>query len=147
MARLRLLQWYCWDAYHDRVRLSHRLFSRAIPAAVLRSICHLTGMRVELITIGDELLLGFTVDTNAAHISRTLAEAGVEIVRRTTVGDEAARIAPAVREALERTGAVITTGGLGPTSDDLTKPAIAEIFGRQMKLDEAMATRLEERWR
>jgi nicotinamide-nucleotide amidase len=104
-------------------------------------------MQVELITIGDELLLGFTIDTNAAHISRTLAAAGVEIVRRTTVGDEPGKIASAVREALDRTGAVITTGGLGPTSDDLTKPAIAKIFGRRMKLDEGIASALEQRWR
>lgn len=103
--------------------------------------------QVELITIGDELLLGFTIDTNAAHISRTLAAAGVEVVRRTTVGDEPEKIAGAVREALERTGAVITTGGLGPTSDDLTKPAIAKIFGREMKLDEGIASALEARWR
>ena len=107
----------------------------------------MSSLQVELITIGDELLLGFTIDTNAAHIARTLAANGVEIVRRTTVGDEAPRIAAAVREALDRTGAVITTGGLGPTSDDLTKPAIAAIFGRPMKLDEAVATKLEERWR
>jgi len=106
-----------------------------------------SSLQVELITVGDELLLGFTIDTNAAHIARTLAANGVEIVRRTTVGDEAPRIAAAVREALDRTGAVITTGGLGPTSDDLTKPAIAAIFGRPMKLDEAIATKLEERWR
>jgi nicotinamide-nucleotide amidase len=106
-----------------------------------------SSLRVELITIGDELLLGFTIDTNAAHIARTLAASGVEIVRRTTVGDEADKIAQAVREALDRTGAVITTGGLGPTSDDLTKPAIAKIFGREMKLDEALVAKLEERWR
>jgi nicotinamide-nucleotide amidase len=103
--------------------------------------------QVELITIGDELLLGFTIDTNAAYISRVLAAKGIEIVRRTTVGDEADRIAAAVREALDRTGAVITTGGLGPTSDDLTKPSIAHIFGREMKLDESIAAQLEQRWR
>ena len=103
--------------------------------------------QVELITIGDELLLGFTIDTNAAHISRVLAAKGIEIVRRTTVGDEADKIAAAVREALDRTGAVITTGGLGPTSDDLTKPSIARIFGREMKLDESIAAQLEQRWR
>jgi nicotinamide-nucleotide amidase len=107
----------------------------------------LSSPQVELITIGDELLLGFTIDTNAAHIARTLAASGIEIVRRTTVGDEAGNIARAVREALDRTGAVITTGGLGPTSDDLTKPAIAKIFGREMRLDEVLATKLEERWR
>jgi nicotinamide-nucleotide amidase len=106
----------------------------------------LTGQRVELITIGDELLLGFTIDTNAAHISRTLAAAGIEIVRRTTVGDVAEQITSAVREALDRTGAVITTGGLGPTSDDITKPAIARIFGRKMKVDEDIAALLEKRW-
>jgi nicotinamide-nucleotide amidase len=104
-------------------------------------------LKVELITIGDELLLGFTIDTNAAHIARTLSAAGVEIVRRTTVGDEAEKIAAAVRDALDRTGAVITTGGLGPTSDDLTKPSIARIFGRRMKLDEAIASALEQRWK
>ncbi|HXL86762.1 MAG TPA: competence/damage-inducible protein A, partial [Gemmatimonadaceae bacterium] len=103
--------------------------------------------QVELITIGDELLLGFTIDTNAAHISRVLAASGIEIARRTTVGDDAEKIAQAVQEALDRTGAVITTGGLGPTSDDLTKPAIARIFGRAMKTDEAIATKMEERWR
>jgi nicotinamide-nucleotide amidase len=104
-------------------------------------------MQVELITIGDELLLGFTIDTNAAHISRTLAAAGVDVVRRATVGDEPEKIASAVREALDRTGAVITTGGLGPTSDDLTKPAIAKIFGRRMKLDAGIANAIEQRWR
>lgn len=107
----------------------------------------MSARQVELITIGDELLLGFTIDTNAAHISRVLAAKGIEIVRRTTVGDEAEKIAVAVREALDRTGAVITTGGLGPTSDDLTKPSIARIFGREMKLDESIAAELEKRWR
>jgi nicotinamide-nucleotide amidase len=106
-----------------------------------------SSLQVELITIGDELLLGFTIDTNAAHISRTLAASGVDVVRRTTVGDEAEKIAVAVHEALDRTGAVITTGGLGPTSDDLTKPAIAKIFGREMKLDEEIAAKIEERWK
>src|SRR3982751_4007619 len=96
-------------------------------------------MLIELITIGDELLLGYTVDTNAAHLARKLAAVGVSIVRRATVGDDAKDIASAVREALDRTGAVVTTGGLGPTSDDRTRPAIAELFGRDLVPD-------EERW-
>lgn len=104
-------------------------------------------MKIELVTIGDELLLGFTVDTNAAFAARHLAEIGVEIVRRTTVGDEAESIAAAVREALERTGAVVTTGGLGPTSDDLTKPSIAAIFGRGMRFDDEHWAWMEARWR
>lgn len=104
-------------------------------------------MKVEVVTIGDELLLGFTIDTNAAHLARVLAAEGVEIVRRTTCGDTAESIAAAVSDALARTGAVITTGGLGPTSDDLTKPSIAALFGREMVLDEAHLAWMQERWR
>lgn len=103
-------------------------------------------MEVELITIGDELLLGFTIDTNAAHLARELAAIGIGIRRRGTVGDVAEDIASVVREALDRTGAVITTGGLGPTSDDLTKPSIAAIFGRGMRLDEEHVAWMEQRW-
>ena len=103
-------------------------------------------MHIEVVTIGDELLLGYTIDTNAAHLARALAGEGVEISRRTTVGDSAATIATAVREALDRTGAVITTGGLGPTSDDLTKPSIAALFGREMVLDEEHLAWMEERF-
>lgn len=104
-------------------------------------------MKIEVVTIGDELLLGYTIDTNAAHLARVLAAEGVEIERRTTCGDTADAIATAVREALDRAGAVITTGGLGPTSDDLTKPSIAALFGREMVLDDAHLAWMEERWR
>ncbi len=103
-------------------------------------------MNVEVVTIGDELLLGFTVDTNGAHMARELAAAGISVVRRSTVGDGPDQIAAVVREALDRTGAVITTGGLGPTSDDLTKPSIAAIFGRSMKFDDAIWEALKVRW-
>lgn len=89
-------------------------------------------MNVEVVTIGDELLLGHTIDSNAAWLARELSAIGVSIVRRSTVGDAAADIADAVRDAVERTGGVITTGGLGPTSDDRTKPAIAALFGREL---------------
>ncbi len=104
-------------------------------------------MKIEIVTIGDELLLGYTIDTNAAYLARVLAAEGVEISRRTTCGDTADSIATAVREALERAGAVITTGGLGPTSDDLTKPSIAALFGREMMLDDAHLAWMRERWR
>ncbi len=103
-------------------------------------------MKVEVVTIGDELLLGFTIDTNAAHLARELAAIGVEISRRTSVGDSAGDIASAVREALDRSDGVITTGGLGPTSDDMTKPAIAALFGREMRRDEEVVRSLRERW-
>lgn len=103
-------------------------------------------MKVEVVTIGDELLLGFTVDTNAAHLARELASIGVGIVRRATVGDSAADIATAVGEALDRSDGVITTGGLGPTADDMTKAAIAALFGREMVRDESIVQWLHERW-
>jgi len=102
---------------------------------------------VELITIGDELLLGFTVDTNAAYASRQLANVGIQVVRRTTVGDDLDGIEQAVRAALDRAGAVITTGGLGPTADDMSKTAVARVFGTKLELDQEHLTWLEERWR
>ena len=104
-------------------------------------------MKIEIITIGDELLLGFTTDTNAAYLARELAAHGVEVVRRATVGDDAQAIASAVRDALDRTGAVITTGGLGPTADDLTKQAIAALFGRDLEMREEIVAMIEERFR
>ncbi|HEV8363802.1 MAG TPA: molybdopterin-binding protein, partial [Gemmatimonadaceae bacterium] len=104
-------------------------------------------MEVELITIGDELLLGLTIDTNAAWLARELGTIGVRVAWRTTVGDTAENIAAAVRVALDRTGAAITTGGLGPTADDLTKPAVAEVFGRSMHFDEDLWEGLKRLWR
>lgn len=103
-------------------------------------------MRIEIVTIGDELLLGFTVDTNSAHLARELAAIGVEITHRASVGDNADDIARAVGTAIERTGAVITTGGLGPTADDMTKPAIARLFGKGMYRDEAIVDAMKARW-
>jgi nicotinamide-nucleotide amidase len=102
---------------------------------------------VELITIGDELLLGFTIDTNGAHIARRLADQGIAVVRRASVGDDVDAIIAALGEALERTGAVITTGGLGPTSDDLTRDALARVFERELRLDQAHLDWMGERWK
>lgn len=112
---------------------------------------HGVGMRreltaIEIVTIGDELLSGATLDSNAATIARALEPLGLRVVRRTTVGDEAADIAEAVASALARTGAVITTGGLGPTNDDTTKAAVAGVFGRPLEFREDLWARLKERW-
>jgi nicotinamide-nucleotide amidase len=104
-------------------------------------------MQVELITIGEELLLGFTVDTNAAFLGRELSALGVSVRRRATVGDDAAEITAAVTGALSRSDGVITTGGLGPTSDDITKPAVADALGRRLRRDEAIVAELENLWR
>src|SRR5688500_18796402 len=103
-------------------------------------------MQVELITIGDELLLGLTIDTNAAWLARELGRVGIRVAWRSTVADRASDIAAAVRQALDRTGAAITTGGLGPTADDLTKPAIAELFGRALIIDAGLWEALRRLW-
>jgi nicotinamide-nucleotide amidase len=104
-------------------------------------------MNIEIVTIGDELLLGFTIDTNAVFLARELSALGIAVVRRTTCGDEPDAIAAAVRDALERTGAVITTGGLGPTADDRSKAAVASIFGRTLETDPAILDGLHRLWR
>ena len=94
--------------------------------------------RVELVAIGNELLLGHTVDTNGAEIARVLSALGVEVVRRAAVPDRPEEIASAVSEALRRTGAVITTGGLGPTRDDVSKQVVADLYGVPVQFDEAV---------
>ena len=101
---------------------------------------------VEIVTIGDELLLGTTVDTNAVFLARALGEIGVPIARRATVADNPDEITDAVRQALERTGGVITTGGLGPTADDLTRPVLAKLFGRELHEDQAIVAALHALW-
>jgi nicotinamide-nucleotide amidase len=103
-------------------------------------------MDLELVTVGTELLLGFTVDTNGAELGRALAEAGVRVVRRTSVGDGEAEVRAAVSESLARTGAVLTTGGLGPTRDDLTKAVVAGIFGLPLEFREDLWAALLERF-
>jgi nicotinamide-nucleotide amidase len=103
-------------------------------------------MDLELLTIGTELLLGFTIDTNGAEIARALAGLGVRVVRRTSVTDSPDAIRDAVREALARTGAVLTTGGLGPTRDDMSKSVVAELFGMPLEFDESIWRELVARF-
>ncbi len=88
---------------------------------------------VELLTIGTELLLGLTLDTNSVELGKALGAAGIAVARRTSVSDDPAAIRDGVTEALRRSGAVICTGGLGPTADDVTKKVVADLFG--MPLD------------
>ncbi len=103
-------------------------------------------MKLEVLTIGTELLLGYTVDTNAADLGRALAAAGAEITRRTTVADRPEAIRAGVAEALDRTGFVITTGGLGPTRDDMTKTVVAELLGKRLVLDEGLLASIAARF-
>ena len=103
-------------------------------------------MNIELLTIGTELLIGMTVDTNGAEAARALAAGGVRVVRRTSVADRAEEIREAVTESLRRTGAVLTTGGLGPTRDDITKKIVADLFRAPLEFDESIWATLLERF-
>lgn len=103
-------------------------------------------MDLEIVTVGTELLLGLTVDTNAADIARALAPVGARIVRKTTVADDETRVGTAVGDALARTGFVVVTGGLGPTRDDVTKKAVAALFDAPLELDAAYLATLERRF-
>lgn len=91
-------------------------------------------MLAEILSVGTELLMGQIANTDAQYISRRLSELGVNIYRQTTVGDNPARVKEAIVTALSRADIVITTGGLGPTEDDLTKEMVAEVFGLKMAL-------------
>ncbi|MEU9873981.1 MULTISPECIES: CinA family nicotinamide mononucleotide deamidase-related protein [Actinomadura] len=102
-------------------------------------------MRVELLTVGDELLLGDTINGNAAWLGRRLADHGVEVTRSVVVGDELDVIVAAVESALDRADAVITTGGLGPTYDDVTRDALAKAAGVALVRDPELERRLRER--
>jgi competence/damage-inducible protein CinA-like protein len=82
----------------------------------------------EIITIGTEILLGEIIDTNAHYIARKLRDAGIDLYRKTSVGDNAKRISQAIQQSMERCDIIITTGGLGPTVDDPTRDAIALAF-------------------
>jgi nicotinamide-nucleotide amidase len=89
-------------------------------------------MKAEIIAIGSELLLGQIVDTNSSYIARCLANNGIELGQTTTVGDDLPQIVETIREAINRSSIVITTGGIGPTEDDLTREAVAEVFQRPL---------------
>jgi nicotinamide-nucleotide amidase len=103
-------------------------------------------MNAEIITIGTELLLGDIVDTNAAWMAQQLAAAGVDVYFRTTVGDNVTRIANAIGIALSRAEVVITTGGLGPTVDDMTREAVAQATRRELVLDEELLAQVRARF-
>jgi len=89
-------------------------------------------MTAEIITIGDEILTGHTVNTNAAFIGEKLTEIDVRVLRETTIGDDISTIAAIFRQAIRRSEIIIATGGLGPTHDDVTKRAIANAFNRPL---------------
>ena len=96
-------------------------------------------MRCEVVAIGTELLLGQIVDTNSSWIGEQLAMNGIDSLYQTKVGDNHERIVDTLRQALARSEAVICCGGLGPTQDDITRAAIAEVMGARLLFDQAIA--------
>jgi nicotinamide-nucleotide amidase len=104
-------------------------------------------MQIEIVTIGNEVLSGRTIDTNFAWLARELEAVSVPVGWHTTVGDTAERIAEGLGRALERADAVIMTGGLGPTPDDITRKVVATVLGRPLQLDEPTLAAIRERAR
>ena len=96
-------------------------------------------IRCEVLAVGTELLLGQIVDTNSAWIGEQFAANGIDCLFQAKVGDNHARIVTALRDALDRADAVLVCGGLGPTHDDITREAIADVMGTTLKQDDAVA--------
>src|SRR3954454_23290933 len=93
-------------------------------------------MVAEILSIGTELLLGQITDTNAAYLGRTLAGLGIDLYFKSTVGDNEGRVLETLRRARDRADLILTSGGLGPTEDDLTKECIAQVFEEELLMDE-----------
>lgn len=100
-------------------------------------------MKADIITIGDEILIGQIIDTNSAWIAARLGEIGVSIRRKYSIGDRREEIISAVEESLTKAEVTIITGGLGPTKDDITKRVLAEIFHSQLICDKETYERVE----
>ena len=100
-------------------------------------------MRAEIITVGTEILLGDIVNTNSQYLAKELADLGVEVYYQGTVGDNEERLLQSLEESLNRSDMVITTGGLGPTKDDLTKETAAKFFNQELVLDERSWNKIE----
>ncbi|MBI4227109.1 MAG: competence/damage-inducible protein A [Candidatus Omnitrophica bacterium] len=103
-------------------------------------------MRAELIAVGTELLLGYTVNSNTAFVGRRLAELGIACYHQVTVGDNPGRLAEAVKAGLARADCVITCGGLGPTVDDVTLATLTKVAQRPLVLDHAILSQIHERF-
>ncbi len=100
-------------------------------------------MTVELISVGTEILLGNIVNTNAAWLSEQCARLGLSCYYQSVVGDNAVRLKEQIQQALNRSDIVILTGGLGPTTDDLTKETAAQLMGKGLVMDMHSLERVE----
>jgi nicotinamide-nucleotide amidase len=103
-------------------------------------------MLAEIITIGDELLIGQVIDTNSAFIAKQLNKIGISVYQITSVQDDKAHIIKALKDAESHVDIVILTGGLGPTKDDITKKTIAEYFNDTLVIDDSVLKNIEQLW-
>ena len=101
-------------------------------------------MTAEIITIGDEILIGQIVDSNSAYISRELNLIGISVYQISSVQDEKQHILNALKEASERADIILLTGGLGPTKDDITKSTFCEYFDDELRLNEDVLKHVEQ---
>ena len=104
-------------------------------------------MNAEIIAIGSELLLGQIIDTNSSYIAKILADNGIELIHSTTVGDDLQRMKETIQDVIKRSQIVITTGGLGPTEDDLTREAVSESTIRPLVFQPHLMTQIEARFK
>lgn len=104
------------------------------------------GLTAEILAIGTELLLGEIVDTNTRAIARALRETGIDLFRTMTVGDNTDRIAEALKDSFQRADVVITTGGLGPTIDDVTRQGVARAFALELEYHSSLWLQIEQRF-
>ena len=102
-------------------------------------------MVAEIISVGTELLLGNIVNTNAQYIAKEMAKMGIDLYYQSVVGDNEERLSNMLKTALERSDLIITTGGLGPTKDDLTKEVAASYFGKQLVFDKKTYEHVKQR--
>ncbi|PKQ61599.1 competence/damage-inducible protein A [Labilibaculum filiforme] len=102
-------------------------------------------MQAEIITIGDEILIGQIVDTNSAWMAKELNGIGINVSKITSISDQKADIVDSLTQAMERVSLVLLTGGLGPTNDDITKKTLSDLFGMNLVQDDVLFTQIEQR--
>jgi nicotinamide-nucleotide amidase len=101
-------------------------------------------MRAEIITIGDEILIGQTIDTNSAWLGKELNNRGIDLIQITSINDKAQSITQALQLAETRADVILITGGLGPTKDDITKQVLANYFNTELVINEAALANIKK---
>src|ERR1700733_15785090 len=104
-------------------------------------------MKAEIIAVGSELLTPDRLDTNSLFLTAELNAIGIEVVRKTVAGDDRDLLREVFREAMGRVELIISSGGLGPTQDDLTRETVADLLGRRLRRDEKIVQHIQGRFR